>query len=96
MYRGMKPCLGLLFYLLNHYSAKLLKGAPGCLFLNLKLGAVLCGTMKCKASRSVSHLGVICEGLVPNTAMAMEQWPKNHQALINTLPSLRFCETEGL
>ena len=59
-------------------------------------GAVLCGTTKCKASWSVSHPGVIHEGLIMNTAMAMEQWCKSCQALINNLPNLRLCKTESL
>ena len=49
--------VGVLFF--QCYSAKPLKDAPGCLFLNLKLEVVLCGTAKCKAGWSVSYPGVI-------------------------------------
>ena len=53
-------------------SAKPLKDASGCLLKIQMWGAVLCSVFKFKASWSVTCPGVICEGLIPKTAMATE------------------------
>ena len=56
----------------------------------------MCDTSKYKASLSVSCPVVIHKGLIPKTAMAMEEWCKSCQALIIKCQNLRFYETEDL